>query len=49
MDTNEKLKLLDLIENDSWERLNIALQNNTKGNNFLNRIIKVQIIRKELK
>ena len=48
MDIDEKLKLLDKLEEDSWEKLKTIISNDCKDGRFLDRIIKVQTIRKEL-
>ena len=48
MDIDEKLKLLDKLEEDSWEKLKTIISNDCKDGRFLDRIIKVQKIRKEL-
>ncbi len=50
MDIKEKTNLLGTIEEDAWQRLfNIINDNTGVQDKFLDRIIKVQTIRKELK
>ena len=44
----EKLELLEELEEDSWEKLKTIISNDCKDGRFLDRIIKVQTIRKEL-
>ena len=48
MKVEEKLELLEELEEDSWEKLKTVISNDCKDGRFLDRIIKVQTIRKEL-
>jgi len=48
MKVEEKLELLEELEEDSWEKLKTIIFNDCKDGRFLDRIIKVQTIRKEL-
>ena len=48
MKVEEKLGLLGAIEDDSWEKLKTAISNYCRHEKFLDTIIKVQTIRKEL-
>ena len=48
MNTKEKLELLDEVEDGSWEKLKNFRPMGDIDERFLDRIIKIQAIRKEL-